>query len=95
MNKRLSAHYKPAFHSKSTSCVSCKSCLRVEVSNHTVKTVAVTPDAQLKAPLTIPQLPFDDFNMKPDPEAVAVYVAQVPVVYQVPAAIRHPSLLPL
>lgn len=29
------------------------------------------------------------------PEAVAVNVAQVPVVYQVPALIKHPSTAPL
>ncbi len=60
-----------------------------------MKTVAETPLAQLKAPLTMPQVPLEDLSVKPDPEAVAVYVAQVPVVNQVPALIRHPSWAPL
>lgn len=33
----------------------------------TVKTEAVTPDAQLIAPLTTPQLPLDVFRVKPEP----------------------------
>lgn len=73
-----------------------------------VKTVAVTPDAQVNVELEIPQGPLEDFNVKPEPvslesafsqelaqdctlpEAVAVYVAHVPEVYQVPALIKHP-----
>lgn len=35
----------------------------------TVKTEAVTPDAQLIAPLTTPQLPLDDFRVKPEPRS--------------------------
>jgi len=55
-----------------------------------VKTVAVLPDAQLKVELATPQAPLEDFKVKPEPEAVAVYVAQVPLVYQVPAEIKQP-----
>ena len=46
-----------------------------------MKTVAVLPDAQLKAELTIPQAPLDDVKVKPEPEAAAVYVAQLPSSY--------------
>ena len=73
-----------------------------------VKTVAVTPDAQVNIELEIPQGPLEDFNVKPEPvstsvsilredgqtfaspEAVAVKVAQVPLVYHVPALIKQP-----
>ena len=57
--------------------------------------VAETPEAQLKAPLTIPQFPLELLSVKPEPEAVAVKVAQDPVMYQVPAEIRQPSWFPL
>jgi hypothetical protein len=33
----------------------------------TVKTVAVTPDPQVKVELEIPQDPFDDFRVNPEP----------------------------
>jgi hypothetical protein len=33
----------------------------------TVKTVAVTPDPQMKVELEIPQEPFDDFRVNPEP----------------------------
>lgn len=55
-----------------------------------VKTVLETPEPHVKTPDTTPQLPLDDVRVKPLPDAVAVYVAHVPVVYQVPAEIRHP-----
>jgi hypothetical protein len=32
-----------------------------------VKTVAVTPDAQVNVELEIPQGPLEDFNVKPEP----------------------------
>lgn len=56
--------------------------------------MAETDEPQDSAPLTIPQLPFDDFNVKPEPEEVAVIVAQVPVVYHVPPEMMHPCWLP-
>lgn len=59
-----------------------------------VKTVAVTPEPQVKTPPDRPQVPLDDFKVKPLPEAVAVYVAQVPLVYQVPAEIKQPFVEP-
>lgn len=37
-----------------------------------VKTVAVTPEAQVKRPLDKPQVPLDDLRVKPLPDAVAV-----------------------
>jgi hypothetical protein len=37
-----------------------------------VKTVAVTPEAQVNFELEMPQEPLDDFKVKPEPEAVAV-----------------------
>lgn len=36
------------------------------------KTVEVTPEAQVKVDPEIPQLPLDDFKVKPEPDAVAV-----------------------
>jgi hypothetical protein len=35
--------------------------------------VAVIPDPQVKAESEIPQLPFDDFNVKPDPADVCQF----------------------
>ena len=79
----------------------------------TVKTVAVTPDPQVKIEFEIPQEPLEDFRVNPEPakyqrnfhfmfvllsdspDAVAVYVAHVPVVNQVAALIRHPCWFPL
>ena len=59
-----------------------------------VKTALVTPEPQVKTPETTPQLPLDDLRLKPSPEAVAVKVAHVPEVYQVPAEMIHPFWLP-
>jgi hypothetical protein len=59
-----------------------------------VNTVAVTPEAQVNVDPEIPQFPFDDFSVKPDPEAVAVIVAHVPPTYHVPALIKHPFVAP-
>lgn len=33
-----------------------------------MNTVAVTPEPQVKVELEMPQLPLEDFNVKPDPE---------------------------
>lgn len=60
-----------------------------------MKTVEDTPLPHWNVLLTMPQVPFDDDRVKPLPDAVAVYVAHVPVVYQVPALIRQPFSLPL
>lgn len=40
-------------------------------------------------------LPLLEVRVNPDPDAVAVKVAQVPVVYQVPPLMMQPSTLPL
>lgn len=60
-----------------------------------MKTVAVVPEAQVKTPLTTPQAPLLDFNVKPLPLVVAVYVAHVPPTYHVPPLIKQPLLAPL
>lgn len=60
----------------------------------TVKVDAVTPAAQVNMLSTTPQSPLLDLSVNPSPEAVAVYPAHVPVVYQVPAPIRQPLLAP-
>jgi hypothetical protein len=37
----------------------------------TEKTVAVTPEAQVKVEPEMPQLPFEDFKVKPEPGKVS------------------------
>jgi hypothetical protein len=37
-----------------------------------VKTVAVTPDAQVNVELEIPHGPLEDFNVKPEPESTSI-----------------------
>lgn len=62
-----------------------------------MKTVAVvTEDAQTRFELWIAQRPLLDVRVKPEPEGVAVKVAQVPPMYHVPALMMQPSgeLLP-
>jgi hypothetical protein len=59
-----------------------------------VNTVLETPDPHVNLSDATPQLPFEDFKVKPLPEAVAVMVAHVPLVYQVPAEMIHPFWLP-
>lgn len=59
-----------------------------------VKTVADTPDPQVNEPDETPQLPLDDFNVKPLPDGVAVMVAHVPDVYHVPLEMMQPFWLP-
>lgn len=76
-----------------------------------MKTVDVTPDAQVNVEPEIPQGPLEDLSVKPEPillvrrlggkgwegipEGVAVYVAHDPLAYHVPAPIRQPFALPL
>lgn len=50
----------------------------------------VTLDPQTSAPDTTPQLPFEEVSVNPDPDVAAVNVAQVPLVYQVPAEMTQP-----
>ena len=58
-----------------------------------VNVVAVeTLDPQTSAPETTPHLPLLDASVKPDSDVVAVNVAQVPVVYHVPAEMMQPVL---
>ena len=45
------------------------------MGEHTVKTVAETPDPHVKVEPEIPQEPFDDFNVKPDPAKIS-WIAQ-------------------
>ena len=60
-----------------------------------LNTVAVLMlDPQLSAPDTTPHLPLLDVSVKPVPEAAAVNVAHVPVVYQVPPLIMQPFAVP-
>lgn len=47
-----------------------------------------------KTLFTIPQFPLLELRVNPDPDAAAVNVAHVPVVYHVPELIIHPSALP-
>lgn len=56
--------------------------------------MAVTPEAQVKVEDTIPQLPLEDFKVNPEPDAVAVMVAHVPLAYHVPALMMHPFAVP-
>jgi hypothetical protein len=42
------------------------------VSRLTVNTLAVTPEVHVNFELEMPQKPFEDFKVKPEPEAVAV-----------------------
>lgn len=59
------------------------------------KTVgAVTVEEQVKALLATAHLPLLEVRVKPDPDAAAVNVAQVPVVYQVPPLIIQPLTVP-
>ena len=59
------------------------------------KTVAVLMLVpQLSAPDTTPHFPLLDVRVKPEPEAAAVKVAHVPVVYHVPPLMIHPSAFP-
>ena len=61
-----------------------------------MNTVAeLTLEPQLRAPETMAHLPLLLVRVKPEPEGVAVKVAHVPVVYQVPALMMQPSGLPL
>ena len=61
-----------------------------------VNTVAVdTFVPQLSAPDTIAHFPLLDVRVNPEPDVAAVKVAQVPVVYHVPALMMHPSAFPL
>lgn len=60
-----------------------------------VKTVPLlTEDEQVKAPEEMAQRPLDDFKVNPLPDAAAVKVAQVPLVYQVPPEMMQPFWLP-
>ena len=62
---------------------------------HTSNTVGVEMEApHVSVLLTIPHLPLLELRVKPEPEAAAVKVAHVPVVYQVPPLIIHPSAFP-
>ena len=61
----------------------------------TVKTVAEETEApQVRTLLTTPHFPLLEVRVKPDPEAAAVNVAHVPVVYHAPALIMQPSAFP-
>lgn len=56
-----------------------------------LNTVAVlTPVPHVSFPDTTPHFPFDDVKVNPEPDAAAVKVAQVPVVYHVPALMMQP-----
>lgn len=60
-----------------------------------MKTVAVDTEVpQAKTLFTIPHSPLLELRVKPDPDAAAVNVAHVPVVYHVPALIIQPSDFP-
>ena len=59
-----------------------------------VKTVAVTPGPYDKVPLNIPQFPSEDLTIKSEPDAVAVNVAHVPLIYHVPALMIQPLVKP-
>ena len=54
-----------------------------------------TLEPQVNAPLTTPQLPLLLDRVKPSSERLAVKVAQVPLVYHVPAEMMQPFWLPL
>lgn len=60
------------------------------------KTVAEETELpHVRTLLTTPHFPLLDVRVKPDPDAAAVKVAHVPVVYHVPALMMHPSAFPL
>ncbi len=66
-----------------------------ERTKPTVKATASTPAAHFKPPPTIPQAPLLEVRVKPPlASAVAVNVAQVPVVNQAPLLIRQPVCMP-
>lgn len=61
----------------------------------TLKTVAVdTAVPHVRVLFTTPHFPLLEVKVNPDPEAAAVNVAQVPVVYHVPPLMMHPSAFP-
>ena len=54
-----------------------------------------TEEPHVSTLLTTPHFPLLELSVKPEPEAgVAVKVAHVPVVYQVPALMMQPSAFP-
>lgn len=56
-----------------------------------MNTVAVlTADPHTRSLFWTAHFPLDDVRVKPDPEAAAVKVAQVPVVYHLPALMMQP-----
>ena len=59
-----------------------------------VKTVAVTPEPQVKAPETTPHEPLEDLRVKPLPLAVAGRGAHVPLTDHVPAEMMQPLVAP-
>lgn len=59
---------------------------------NTVALVMLAP--QLSLPEMTPHLPLLLVRVKPDPDAVAVNVAHVPVVYQVPPLMIQPFAVP-
>jgi len=59
-----------------------------------VNTPAVLPVAQEKAPAMKSHGPLLLVSVNPSATLLAVYVAQVPVVYHVPALIKHPLFAP-
>ena len=60
-----------------------------------MKTVGVvTVDAQVRTLFLTAHLPLLDVRVKPDPEAAAVNVAHVPVVYHVPPLMIQPVVFP-
>lgn len=60
-----------------------------------MKTVAFDTEVpHARTFFTIPHLPLLELRVKPDPDAAAVKVAHVPLVYHVPALTIQPSALP-
>ena len=54
----------------------------------------VTVDAQVRTLLLTAHFPLLDVSVKPDPDAAAVNVAHVPVVYHVPRLMIQPVFFP-
>ena len=55
----------------------------------------MTVDAQLRTLLLTAHFPLLEVSVKPDPDAEAVNVAHVPVVYHVPLLMIQPVVFPL
>ena len=54
----------------------------------------LTLASQVKAPPTMPHLPFELVSVKPSSSSVAVKVAHVPEVYHVPLLMMQPFFVP-